>query len=210
MVTILVTGFEPFGNDDANPSADAVRALASRWRGDDELVTEVLPVAFERGAARVRELITTHRPTIVLAVGLGGGRAAVGVERVAINLKDARIPDNDGDQPIDVPSIDGAPPAYFATIAVKATAAAINEAGIDAEISYTAGTFVCNHVMFEALDAATDGVRAGFIHVPWATGQGPPDATTMPREDIVSALEIAIDVCLARTDDLAESGGTLD
>ena len=109
MVTILVTGFEPFGNDDANPSADAVRALASRWRGDDELVTEVLPVAFERGAARVRELITTHRPTIVLAVGLGGGRAAVGVERVAINLKDARIPDNDGDQPIDVPSIDGAP-----------------------------------------------------------------------------------------------------
>lgn len=210
MATIVVTGFEPFGDDDANPSADAVRELATRWRGADELVTEVLPVAFDRSARRIRELVAQHQPTIVLATGLGGGRAAIGIERVAINLRDARIPDNDGDQPVDVPSIAGGPPAYFATLPVKAITAAIRDAGIEVEISYSAGTFVCNHVMFEALDAAADGTRAGFLHVPWATGQGPAGATTMPLQDMVRAMEIAIEVSLARSDDLVTPGGTLD
>ncbi|GAB3297362.1 pyroglutamyl-peptidase I [Epidermidibacterium keratini] len=204
-----MTGFEPFGEDRANPSSDAVRNLASKWQGTDTLVTEILPVAFDHGARRMRDLIAKHRPDLVLAVGLAGGRNAISIERVAVNLVDARIPDNAGAQPIDVPSVDGAPPAYFTTLPVKAITAAINDAGISTEISYTAGTFVCNHVFFTALDAVEARARVGFIHVPWADGQAPADQATMPIDDIVEALDIAISTALRRTDDLAEAGGTL-
>lgn len=102
---VLVTGFEPFGGDSANPSGDAVRTLAAEGLGGlaATLVTAVLPVTFAGSATRIRELIATHRPDIVIATGLAGGRSAIGVERVAVNLLDARIPDNAGDQPVDLP-----------------------------------------------------------------------------------------------------------
>ncbi|WEK13957.1 MAG: pyroglutamyl-peptidase I [Candidatus Microbacterium phytovorans] len=198
MTTLLLTGFEPFGGDRANPSGDAVREVATTWSGPEELIVEVLPVTFAGAARRLRELIGIHRPDVVLATGLAGGRAAIGVERIAVNLVDARIPDNAGAQPIDEPSIAGAPPAAFATVPVKAIAARIREAGIPAEVSHSAGTFVCNHVFFTALDAVPDGAVAGFLHVPWATGQAPaaepdrPDSPELPLADIVEALRIAV------------------
>lgn len=209
MTTVLLTGFEPFGGDAANPSGEAVHRVAAHWSGPEVLVTAVLPVTFAGSALRLRELVEQHSPDVVLATGLAGGRRAIGVERVAVNL-DARIPDNDGRQPVDVPVIDGAPPAAFATLPVKAIARAIRDAGIPAEVSYSAGTFVCNHVFFTALDAAAAGARAGFLHVPWASEHAPdPDAATLPLSEIVRALEIAVRTALDVTSDSTASAGAL-
>ena len=157
MTTVLLTGFEPFGGDAVNPSGEAVHRVASRWEGPGMLVTAVLPVTFAGAAGRLKELLAEHRPDIVIAAGLAGGRAAIGVERVAVNLVDARIPDNDGEQPVDVPSVPGAAAAHFATLPVKEIARRIDAAGLPAEVSYSAGTFVCNHVFFTALEAAASG-----------------------------------------------------
>jgi len=209
MTTILLTGFEPFGGDPVNPSGDAVHAVARSWQGPEVLVTEVLPVTFDGAAARLRALVDAHRPDLVIATGLAGGRAAIGVERIAVNLLDARIPDNAGAQPIDAPSVAGAPAAAFSTLPVKAIAAAIRAAGIPAEVSHTAGTFVCNHVFFTALDAVPAGVPAGFLHVPWTEGQAPatpglPRDPELPAADIAEAVRIAIRTTrdAARTTDI--------
>jgi len=193
MTTVLLTGFEPFAGDAANPSGDAVRRVSERWSGEERLVTAVLPVTFAGAAARIRELIAAERPDVVVAVGLAGGRRAVGVERIAVNLIDARIPDNDGAQPVDEPSVPGAAPAHFATVPVKQMAAAIAAAGVPAEVSHTAGTFVCNHVFFVALDAAPAGTAVGFVHVPWATGQAPRSAGAgAPFELNEAAIDAAV------------------
>ena len=207
---MLLTGFEPFGGDAANPSGAAVTLVASRWEGQEALITAVLPVTFAGAADRLRELLAEHRPDVVIAAGLAGGRAAIGVERVAVNLVDARIPDNDGDQPVDAPSVPGAAPAHFATLPVKEIARRITAAGIPAEISYSAGTFVCNHVFFTALEAAASGTRAGFVHVPWSAEHAPStDAAALPLSDIARALEIAVRTSLDVTTDTAVPGGAL-
>lgn len=208
--TALLTGFEPFGGDAANPSGEAVHLVAARWNGPENLVTAVLPVTFTGAQARLRELIATHRPDVVIAAGLAGGRARIAIERVAVNLVDARIPDNDGAQPIDEQSVTGAPSAHFATLPVKEIARRLTAAGVPAELSYSAGTFVCNHVFFTALEAAASGTRAGFVHVPWSAEHAPsPDAATLPIADIAAALEIAVRTSLEVTADAHVPGGTL-
>lgn len=210
MTTVLLTGFEPFGGDAVNPSGEAVRLVAERWGGPEELVTAILPVTFHGAAERLRSLVTARRPGIVIATGLAGGRAAIGVERVAVNLIDARIADNDGVQPVDVPSVEGAAPAHFATLPVKAIARRIADAGVPAEVSYSAGTFVCNHVFFTALEAAASGTRAGFLHVPWSAEHAPStDAATLPLADIARALEIAVRTSIDVPVDAAASAGAL-
>lgn len=210
MTTVLLTGFEPFGGDAANPSGEAVRLVASRWTGPEVLVTAVLPVTFAGAAARLRELMAEHRPDVVIASGLAGGRTAIGVERVAINLVDARIPDNDGAQPVDEPSIAGGAPAAFSSLPVKAIMRAVEASGIPAELSHSAGTFVCNHVFFTAMDASAPGVRAGFVHVPWSTEHAPSaDSPALPLHDIARALEIAVRTTLDTTEDLAAPGGSI-
>lgn len=206
---MLLTGFEPFGGDRANPSGEAVHRAAARWSGPELLVTDVLPVTFRGAARRLRSLIAEHRPDVVIGVGLAGGRAAIGLERVALNLLDARIPDNDGEQPIDAPSVEGAPTARFATLPVKAIARAVADAGIAAEVSHSAGTFVCNHVFFTALDAAPRA-RVGFVHVPWSAEHAPStDAATLPLADIVRAIEITARTSIDVTDDAGVPGGAL-
>src|SRR6478609_8159857 len=193
MTTVLLTGFEPFGGDLSNPSGAAVILVASRWEGPEALVTAVLPVTFAGAAERMRELLAEHRPDIVIAAGLAGGRAAIGVERVAMNLIDARIPDNAGAQPIDVPCITGAPAAHFSTLPVKAVTAALVARGIPAELSHSAGTFVCNHVFFTALDIVKAPRRAGFIHVPWSSEHAPSgDVGPLPLAVIAEALRTAV------------------
>lgn len=209
MSTILLTGFEPFGGDAANPSADAVRTVAERWNGPEVFVAEILPVTFAGAASRLRELIAAHRPDVVVSVGLAGGRAAVGVERIAVNLVDARIPDNAGAQPIDEPSAAGAPAARFSTLPVKAITAAIADAGIPVELSHSAGTFVCNHAFFTALDVVGSGVRAGFVHVPWSAETAPSGAASLPAADIAHAVEIAVRVSLDAAHDLRVAAGSL-
>src|SRR5829696_8625317 len=191
MTTVLLTGFEPFGGDSSNPSGAAVRVVAQRWTGPEILITEVLPVTFAGAAGRLRELLAAHRPDVVVAAGLAGGRRAVGVERVAVNLIDARIPDNAGLQPIDEPSAEDAPVAHFSTLPVKGIVRALDEAGIPAEVSHSAGTFVCNHLFFTTMNSVPAGVRAGFIHVPWSDEDGPaPGEPSLPLGAIVRALEV--------------------
>lgn len=209
MSTVLLTGFEPFAGDATNPSGDAVRAVENRWAGPERLIVEVLPVAFDAAAARAKQLLDTHRPDIVIATGLANGRTQVTPEQVAINLADARIPDNDGAQPVDRPVVEGGPAAYFATLPVKAITAALNDHGIAAAVSHSAGTFVCNHVMYTVLDAADPGMRAGFVHVPSSRESAPEGAASLPLDDIVRALEVAVRTTLDVRDDITAPGGTL-
>jgi pyroglutamyl-peptidase len=211
MTTVLLTGFEPFAGDATNPSGDAVRMVADQWDDPEQLVTAVLPVAFDHARRSLLELIATHEPDVVIATGLAGGRSGISVERVAINLIDARIPDNTGDQPVDVPSSPGAPAARFATLPVKAITAAIGDAGIPAAVSHSAGTFVCNHTMFTALDAdGPTGRRAGFIHVPYARETAPGDRPSLPLTDIARALRIALRTSLDTDVDVSYAAGTID
>lgn len=209
MTTIVLTGFEPFGNDDVNPSGDAVRLIAERWSGEEKLVTEVLPVTFAGAGLRLRELIAEHSPDLIVAVGLAGNRAALSFERVAVNLRDARIPDNAGDQPVDVAIVAGSESALFSSLPVKAMTQAVASSGVASELSLSAGLFVCNDVFYQAVDAAPAGSRAGFIHVPWADGQAPEGAPSLPLDDIVRGLETAIRTALDTTDDLHIAAGTI-
>jgi pyroglutamyl-peptidase len=207
VTTALVTGFEPFAGDARNPSAEAVHLLAESWDGPEMLVTAVLPTEFGSSTERLAQLLAQHSPDVVIATGLAGGRAWITPERVAVNLVDARVPDNAGEQPVDEPSLAGAPAAYFSGLPVKAIVNAVAAAGIPARESLSAGAFVCNHVFFRLMDAvalrsadappADRLVHAGFIHVPWADGfGGPADAPTLPIEDIERALRIALRVTL--------------
>ncbi|WP_344336738.1 pyroglutamyl-peptidase I [Brevibacterium salitolerans] len=176
---VLVTGFEPFGGDPGNPSEHAVRALGTQLDDLADLTAEILPVEYARAQARLRELMAETSPAVIVCVGLAGGRAEITPERIAVNLAEARIPDNAGAQPIDEPLVAGAPPARFSTLPVAAMAEAVRAAGVPAAVSYSAGTFVCNAVMFAALDAAaaigasgSPAPIAGFVHVPRAAEDG--------------------------------------
>ncbi|MBP2421931.1 pyroglutamyl-peptidase I [Microbacterium imperiale] len=210
MRTVLLTGFEPFAGDATNPSGDAVRLVAAEWNDPERLVVEVLPVEFDRAGRTLTELIATHRPEVVVATGLAGGRSGITPERVAINLMDARIPDNAGAQPVDVPSRPNGPAAHFATIPVKAITAAIVEAGVPASVSHSAGTFVCNHAMYTALDSTDrESRRAGFIHVPHASENAPEGQPSLPLADIARGLRIAIRTSLDAETDATYAAGTI-
>lgn len=205
---VLVTGFEPFDGAPTNPSWDAAKHLASLWTGPADLVTACLPVVFAAAEAQLRDLLADHRPDLVIALGLASGRAAITPEKIAINLMDARIPDNSGQRPRDLPSVPGAPDAYFSTLPVKAIVAALHEAGIPAALSFSAGTFVCNHVFFALMHALRDhpGTRAGFIHVPAAPAEALDGRLpTMPVPLIAQAVRLAILACIAEEAELAEA-----
>ena len=202
----LVTGFEPFGSDPVNPSLEAIRRLPSRL-GELDLATRVLPTAFGRALEVVEDAVATTGPDIVLCLGLAGGRAALSLERVAINIDDARIADNDERQPLDTPVVAGGPAAYFTTLPIKAAAAALRDAGLPAIVSNTAGTFVCNHIFYALMDIAEShpiAMRAGFLHIPYVPEQAARlgGAPSMALEDIVRGIEIVLEVSATRQDDL--------
>lgn len=167
----LVTGFDAFGGDASNPSYEAVRRLPPRI-GKLDVVSAELPTSFVRAARKLRTLMAREQPRIVLCVGLAAERPAISIERVAVNLCHARIPDNDGRQPIDKPVIANGPAAYFSTLPVLDIEKALARAGLPAEMSMSAGAFVCNHVFYSLMHAVAQqrGARrvrrAGFVHVP--------------------------------------------
>ncbi|WP_413449959.1 pyroglutamyl-peptidase I [Georgenia phoenicis] len=204
MPTVLVTGFGPFADHADNPSALAVDALAQEWPAPDgvTLVTETLPVSFARATERLAALVAEHRPAVVIGVGLAAGRDRISLERVALNLADARIPDVDGAQPVDVPVLAGEPLARLTTLPVKAALAALRAVDLPAELSLSAGSYVCNAVMYAALAAVPDGVPAGFVHVP------PADVVAVA--DVVTALGIVLDTVLADPVDDVVPGGRED
>ena len=194
---ILLTAFEPFGGETVNPAQEAVRALGGRIAGA-EIVRIDVPVVFGKSIDTVVRAMRAERPGAVICVGQAGGRFAITPERVAINLDDARIPDNEGNQPIDVPIFADGAPAYFATLPIKAMVAKIREVGLPASVSNSAGTFVCNHLMYGVLyTLAKDypGVKGGFMHVPFIPSQTvnrSAPAPSMAQTDIARGIEAAI------------------
>lgn len=211
MATVLLTGFEPFAGAVVNPSWEAARDVAATWSGHDDVVAVALPVEFGAATRRLHHALDEHRPAVAIALGVAEGRTDVTPERVAINITDARIPDNAGAQPIDEPCIAGAPDGLLTTLPVKAMLHAMRASAIPSSLSHTAGTYVCNHVFFHLQEALREsGVRSGFIHVP-ATPQmwGHTSAPTLDQEIITSAVRICVETALAVEHDIHLAGGSL-
>ena len=190
---IIVTGFDPFGGEKINPSIECVKALPEIE--GVELIRLELPTVFKESAKRLNEVINDVKPDAVLSVGQAGGRAGITMERIAINVDDARIPDNISQQPIDEAIQTEGAAAYFSTLPIKRIVKAIREAGFSAEVSNSAGTFVCNHIMYQALFAATKDdkpFKAGFMHIPFIPEQTT-DKPSLPLEESTKALQIAIE-----------------
>lgn len=196
MKTILVTGFEPFAGDARNPSAEIARALDGRVIAGRRVVAAVLPCVFGVARRRLLALVQARQPDVVICLGLAGGRMEITPERVAINVDDARIPDNAGRAPVDRPIVAGGPAAYWSTLPVKAIVAALRERGIPGAVSQTAGTFVCNHVFYGLMHALRRkrAVRAGFVHVPWPADWEYQPAAPIRFEQMIAAIETAIEV----------------
>lgn len=207
---VLVTGFDPFGGSAVNPSYEAVQALDGRMVAGHRIIGAELPTVFGRSLEVLYALMERHRPRLVLCTGQAGGRAALSLERVAINVNDARIPDNAGSQPVDSAVIPGGPAAYFTSLPIKAMLQALLAEGINAEVSQTAGTFVCNHVFYGLLhklaEPAWQGSRGGMIHVPWLPEQGQP---SMRLDEIVRGLETALACALVTGTDIRKEAGAL-
>lgn len=193
---VLVTGFEPFGSDKLNASIEAVRRLPARI-GTVDIVTAELPTSYARALVALEVAIMRTKPDIVLCVGQAGDRAALCVERVAVNVRDTEIADNDGAKPVDDPVILGGPVAYLATLPVRAVVAALHAAELPAEISMSAGTFVCNHVFYGLMHLAATGkhrFRAGFLHVPRLPQQArEKNSPCLPLDDIVRGIGIVLE-----------------
>lgn len=195
MKQLLITGFEPFGGETVNPSWEAVRLLPEEL-GDYRLTKLQIPTVFGRAAGTVLEAARTLQPDVILCIGQAGGRSGVTPEVVGINLREARIPDNAGNQPENVPVVENAPAAYFSTVPVRAMVASIRDAGVPAALSYSAGAFVCNDVLFSLLHHYRETeTRVGFVHVPFLPEQAKENAPSLPLADIVRALTAAIGVC---------------
>lgn len=210
---VLITGFDPFGGEKVNPAFEAVKLLPDTIAGAEIIKLEI-PTVFSQSGPAVEAGIKEHQPDVVINVGQAGGRSCVTIEKVAVNLAEARIPDNAGEQPMNEPLQAEGEPAYFATIPVKAIVQNVRGHGIPCHISYTAGTYVCNCVMYNVLHMAATkypGIRAGFIHVPFAAEQvveKPNGTPFMSLEMIAKSLEYAVEACVNNTEDINEIMGT--
>jgi pyroglutamyl-peptidase len=209
---LLVTGFEPFGGERINPSAEVARALHGRTIDGVPVLGIVLPCVFGRSIDAMQAAIAQHAPQLVLALGQASGRAGFSLERVAINLDDARIADNAGAQPIDRPVVPRGAAARFSTLPVKAMVAALQAAGYPAEVSHSAGAFVCNHVFYGLQHALRKrrGVRSGFMHLCCLPEQAAPGAPSLPLASLIAGTAIALAAALGHRTDLAVSAGQLD
>ena len=209
---LLLTAFDPFGGSPINPAQEAVRLVPDRI-GDVEIIKLEVPTVFGKSIDTVIAKMAEVRPDAVLCIGQAGGRYDLTPERVAINLNDARIPDNEGNQPIDVPVFNDGAPAYFSSLPIKAMVAGIREAGLPASVSNTAGTFVCNHLMYGVLyhiARSFPGVRGGFMHVPFVPSQTvdrPTPAPSMCERDIARGIEAAIAAIAGNEVDIVATEG---
>ena len=210
---ILVTGFEPFGGEKINPALEAVQRLPETIAGA-EVVKVQIPVVFGEDVAAVKAAVESCDPDIVLCVGQAGGRTHITPEFVGINYVDARIPDNAGNQPVAEAIVEGAPEAYFTKLPVRAMVARMKEAGIPAAVSYTAGTFCCNEVMYGLLHLiATEHpeIRGGFLHVPYAPKQAVNLSATTPSMTVdmmVKGITLGLEAAVENVEDAGEGSGT--
>ncbi|WP_432405433.1 pyroglutamyl-peptidase I [Wukongibacter sp. M2B1] len=210
---ILVTGFTPFGGEKINPSYEAVKQLDKVILGI-EVVTMEIPTVFKKAIDALEKAIEAEKPDFVICVGQAGGRFHISVERVAINIDDARIADNEGNQPIDEPIYGDGENAYFSNLPVKAMVKKIKESNIPAAVSNTAGTFVCNHIMYGLLyliDKKYPSIKGGFIHVPFIAEQviEKKNLPSMTTNQIVKALTCAIEAISENKEDIKIVGGEI-
>ena len=192
MTTVLLTGFEPFGSATSNPSGEIVKQISG-----DNIVTAILPVAYAGSAERLLSLVEQHAPDVVICLGQAEGRTHITPEKVAINLDDARLADNEGVLRNDVKILEDGPDAYFSTLPVKEIVEAIKVAGVPAAVSLSAGAFLCNHIFYVAQNKfAGTNVRSGFVHVPLMDSQAPefPGLPTMPLDQMVTAVRAMLEV----------------
>ena len=216
---ILVTGFEPFGGQSLNPSWEVARALHGLQLQGAQVVAVQLPCVFAQALPALQQALMQHTPDIVLALGQAEGRCDLSVERIAINVMDARIPDNAGAQPIDVPVIAGGPASYLSTLPIKSLVAGLRASGFPASVSQTAGTFVCNQVFYALQHTlAGQGVHSGFVHLPLLPEQAAhwpgPNLPSWPVSLQLAAVKQALDLLVAHRlqggADLPLGGGTLN
>lgn len=210
---ILVTGFDPFGEDTINPAIEAVKLLPDEI-DDVEIIKLEIPTVFYKSSDVVAEAIEKEQPDYVLNIGQAGGRAELTPERVAINMDDARIEDNDGQQPIDKAIREDGEPAYFSKLPIKAMVDYMKKANVPASVSNTAGTFVCNHIMYQTLYLTMTEypeVKAGFMHIPFLPEQvlNRPNTPSMALDDIVRGITAALKAIIAfdGKEDLETIGG---
>ncbi|MFE3201741.1 pyroglutamyl-peptidase I [Embleya sp. NPDC059237] len=214
MTRVLLTGFDTFAGEASNPSWEAVRLVAAEPGAAADLEVTAVRLSCVYGTAldELRSAVERVDPGLVVCVGQAGGRPDVTVERIAINVDDARIPDNAGRQPIDVPIVETGPAAYFAGLPIKACVAAARAAGVPASVSSTAGTFVCNHVFYGLMHLiATERptTRGGFVHVPFASEQVADRAVaSLPLPAIADALRAIVTTAATRTTDITAQGGS--
>ena len=210
---VLVTGFDPFGGEPINPAWEAVKAMKDTIAGA-EIVKMQIPTVVGKSIEKIHQKMKELQPDLVISVGQAGGRFGVTPERVAINVTDARIPDNEGNQPIDEPIFSDGPAAYFSNLPVKAMVQAIKDAGYPSVLSNSAGTYICNHVMYGILyhiEKEFPNVRGGFIHVPYAPSQvvNKPSTPSMALADITASLEAAVAAAISSKEDIRAVGGEI-
>lgn len=210
---ILITGFEPFGGEPVNPSALIASALDGARVDGVPIATRILPCAFAASLHALDQALQAHAPALVLCLGQAAGRDGLSLERVAINVNDARIADNAGAQPIDEPVIADGPAAYWSTLPIKAMCAGLAQSGIPCEVSQSAGTFVCNHVFYGLMHrlASRPGVRGGFMHVPLLPQQAVrhPTLPSVPLDTMIEGVRLALALALRHTADVRVGGGAI-
>ena len=208
---LLLTAFSPFGGEKINPSLEAVKLVKDKILETDIIKLEV-PTVFGKSIKIVADTIEKEKTDYVLCIGQAGGRYGITPERVAINIDDARITDNEGNQPIDIPIFADGEPAYFSNLPVKSIVEEIRKEGLPASLSNSAGTYVCNHLMYGVLYTLSKKfkeVKGGFIHVPFVPEQtvDKPDKPSMSLNDIVRGLEAAIKAAVENQTDINVTGG---
>lgn len=208
---ILVTGFDPFGGEPINPAIESVKLLSDTIAGAEIIKLEI-PTVVHKSLNKIDEKIKECNPDIILSIGQAGGRPDITVERVGINCDDCRIKDNEGNQPIDEPVFADGPAAYFSALPIKAMVENIKKAGIPASVSNSAGTFICNHVLYGVryiCEHKYPGKKSGFIHIPYMTSQavGKANTPSMSLDDIVKGLTAAIEAIVQNEEDIKVTAG---
>ena len=210
---VLITGFDPFGGENINPALEAVKQLPDTIEGAEVIKLEI-PTVFRKSLEKIEENIIKHNPDVVISIGQAGGRVGITPERVSVNIDDARIPDNEGNQPIDAPIFEDGDNAYFSTLPIKAMVKEMNDNGIPGSLSNTAGTFVCNHVMYGVLYMAVKkypNIKSGFIHVPYIPSQAAAKVNqpSMSINDIIKGLSLCIKAIVNNDSDIKTVGGEI-
>lgn len=210
---ILVTGFDPFGGERINPAIESVKKLPDTIK-EASIIKLEIPTVCHTSLEVIEQAIQTHKPDVILSIGQAGGRSDITVERIGINCDDCRIPDNAGNQFIDEPVYQDGPAAYFVNLPIKAMVARIQQAGIPASVSNTAGTFVCNHVTYgvrHMCETKYQGIRSGFIHIPYLPSQvvDKKNMPSMELDTIVKSLCAAIEAILDTKEDIKTTGGAI-